>query len=104
MAVVSREVHEGLQAQGEDEQIAYAITTTPWGSTPSSVTVVVKDETNSFGVVTTSVTSGSAAVVGDVITTPIVKSLTAGHTYRVETKFTSGVNVFECYFRLRGER
>ena len=104
MAVVSREVREGLQLQGEDEQIAYTITTTPWGASPSSVTVVVKDETANFDVVTTSVTTGTVSVVGDVITTPIIKNLMIRHTYRVEVLFTAGSNVYECYFRLRGER
>ena len=104
MAIVSREVREGLQTQGEDEQIAYSITTTPWGSDPSSVAVVVKDESAAFADVTDTVTSGSASANGDVITTPIIKSLTAGRTYRVEVKFAAGANVFECYFRIRAER
>ncbi len=104
MAIVSREVKEGMQVQGEDEQIAYSITTTPWGSDPSSVVVVVKDESADFADVTDTVTSGSASANGDIITTPIIKSLTAGRTYRVEVKFASGANVFECYFRIRAER
>ena len=104
MAAISREVVEGLQRQGEDEQIVYTITTTPWGSDPSNVVVVVTDESDDSEVVTDDVTSGSASVSGDVITTPIIQALTAKHLYRVEVKFTCGGNVFECYFRLQGER
>lgn len=104
MATISREVREGLQLQGEDEQIVYTITTTPWASDPANVAVVVKDEKTSFTNVTETVTSGSVAVNGDVITTPTIKALKPGHTYRVEVKFSSGGNVYECYFRLRGQR
>jgi len=104
MTAISREVREGVQFQGEDEQVVYTITTTPWGTAPSAVAVVVKDETAAFADVTASVTSGSASVSGDVITTPKIQGLSAGRTYRVEVKFTSGANVMECYFKLRAER
>jgi len=101
-----REVVEGIQYQGVDEQIYYAITTTPWGTSPHTVSMVVKDENAHFADVTSTVSTGSASVAGSVITLPIIKSLTditSGHFYRVEVKFTSGSNIFECYFRIQAE-
>jgi len=89
--------------QGVDEEIAYTLTTTPWGSTPSDVAVTAY-EGSSFTVVTSTVLSGSPSINGDVITTPVVKSLTAGKAYRIEIKFTVGGNIMECYFELEAKR
>jgi len=101
---IKREVVEGTQKQGEDETIIYSITTTPWGGTPVSPSAVVKDTTASNRVVTSTVMpSGSASVAGDIITLPALKSLTAGHDYRVEVKWTYSGNVFECYFTVEAE-
>lgn len=99
----SREVKEGWQLQGIDEQIVYTLTTTPWGSSPTSVAVVVKDASNNNTDVTADVTSGSASVSGNIVTLPLIKGLTQGHLYRVEIKFTSGGNVFECYVHIKAE-
>jgi len=98
MATVSREVKEGEQLQGADEQIVYTLTTTNWGSSPGTVSVVAKDMTNAETDVSTTVLSGSATVVADVITLPVLKSLTRDHRYRVEVKFTCGTSIFEAYF------
>ena len=98
-----REIIESPIFQGEDEEIAYTVTTTPWGSSPTNVAVVAKDMTDNNAVVTSTVLSGSASVSGDVITTPKVQNLVAGHKYRIEVKFTTGGNVLECYFELAGE-
>ena len=101
--MTSRRVKESDLRQGEDEQIAYTVTTTPWGSSPTNVAVVAKDMTDNNAVVTSTVLSGSASVSGDVITTPKVQNLVAGHKYRIEVKFTASGNVLECYFELLGE-
>lgn len=92
---INRAVKESPISQGADEQIAYTLTTTPWGSTPTSVacTIYTAAGTN----VSSTNLSGVVGVVGDVITTPIVTGLTAGTTYRLEIKFTSSGNVFEPY-------
>lgn len=92
-----REVVEGPQVQGEDEEITYQITTTNWASSPTSESMVVK---NPNGVdVTSSVTSGLTSVAGDVITLKPVTDLTAGERYTVEVKFTAGGGTpWECYF------
>lgn len=104
MPVAARMVSEGRRYQGEDEQIAYTVTTTNWGSDPSSVTVKAYDESNAMTDVTSTVLSGDASATDDVITCPVLKSLTAGHRYRVEVKFTCSGNVFECYFVVEGEK
>jgi len=101
--MTSREVSEGQQVQGEDEEIVYTITTTNWGSSPSSVSMVVKDASNSDTDVTDDVTTGSISTSGDIITLKTISSLTAEHRYRVEVKFTSGSSIFETYFWIRAE-
>jgi hypothetical protein len=95
-----RRVVQDHLVQGVDEQIAYTITTTPWGSSPGSIAVKAYDQTDGMADVTATVLSGSAAAVGDVITTPKMQSLTLGHVYRIEVKFTCGGNTFECWFEV----
>lgn len=96
-------VEVGLK-QGADEEIAYQLTTTNWGSSPSSVSVKAYDMSDSFADVTSTILSGSASVASDVITLPVVLDLTAGNKYRIEIMFTTGGNVLECYFELEGMR
>lgn len=96
-----RRIREAPLYQGEDETIAYVLTTTPWGSTPTSVSVVLK---NSAGTdVSSTNLSGAASVSGDNITTPAVISLTAGAQYRLEIKWTSSGNVFEAFAEIYAE-
>lgn len=95
---VTREVKEGNLEQGKDEIIAYTLTTTPWGSSPSSVVVTLWDITSpAWTEVTSTMLSGAASVLGDVITTPLVTGLTAGNVYRLEIKFSTGGNTLEAY-------
>ena len=100
---VSREVVESPLYQGADEQIIYTLTTTPWGSTPTSEAIVVKDVSNDLADVTATVTSGAFSTSGDVLTLPTIKSLTAGSRYRVEVKFTAGGSIWEPYFIIEAE-
>ena len=100
---VSRKVKESPLYQGADEQIIYTLTTTPWGSTPTSQTMVVKDVSADLADVTATVTTGSMSVSGDVITLSTIKSLTAGSKYRVEVKFTAGGSIWEPYFIIEAE-
>ena len=86
----------GRVTQGADEELYYTVTTTNWGSSPSSVSVVAKDPDGTD--VSATVLSGSASVSGDVITLSPLKSLTRDHVYRVEVKFTAGGSVWEPYF------
>jgi len=98
-----REVSEGRQVQGVDEEIVYTLTTTNWGSDPSSPSVVVKDLSAASADVTSTVTSGDASASGDVVTLPTIKSLTQDHIYRVEVKFTCSGSVYEAYFLIDAE-
>jgi hypothetical protein len=94
----------GKYTQGNDETIIYSVTTTSWGSTPTNVSVKAYDVTGGTRTdVTSTVLSGNATVVGDVITLPAVTGLTAGKGYRVEVKFTSGGNTFEPYIEVQAE-
>jgi hypothetical protein len=88
--------------QGEDEEIAYLLTTTPWGSTPGTI-VVKLYEGNDRTDVSATCLSGAASALADVITTPVVKSLTAGLQYRLEIKFTCSGNIFEAYCHINAE-
>lgn len=99
---VYRECVESPLVQGTDEQIVYQLTTTPWGASPSSITVKLYDKTAGTDVSSTCL-SGSASAVGDVITTPVVKSLVADHKYRLEIKFTTVGNIMEAYTIIYGQ-
>ena len=88
----NREFKESPFYQGTDEQISYLITVpTSWGTATLGSLVITlyedPDDTNTD--VTDTKTSGSASASGQVITTKLVKSLTAGKKYRLEVKFTS---------------
>jgi len=106
MRPTSREVVEGKLYQGIDEQIVYSLTTTPWGSSPSGVSVKAYDASDGYADVTTTVLSGSASATGDVITLPKVKSLTLGHLYRIEVQFTvtGSATPFEAYVQIEATR
>ena len=101
MGPKDREIIGSPFYQGEDEYIVRSVTTTPWGSAPAAVSVVVKDIDGTD--VSASVLTGAPVVVGDVITLPALHSLTAGMEYRLEVKFTSGGNIYECWARVVGQ-
>lgn len=102
-SIDSREVLEGKQYQGEDESIAYTLDVSAIGSSPSSVSVVVKDVTNGTVVTSTVMPTGSPSVSGNVITLPALKLLTAGVLYRVEVMYTISGNILESYFYVQGQ-
>jgi hypothetical protein len=72
---IQRKIIESPLKQGADEQIYYTLTTTPWGSSPTSVAVVLKNAAGTD--VSSTNLSGAASVSGDVITT-LNGPLTAG--------------------------
>lgn len=94
------EIAEGLQEQSADEEQIYTITTTNVVSSPTSSSAVAIDETTGEIVTTTVFPTNSPSEDGDVITLSPLKSLTKGHTYRIEVKWTVGSNIFERYFRV----
>ena len=104
MSERSREILEGLQYQGEDESVAYSIDVTNYGNTPTSPAVDVFDEDDlSTSVKSTVMPTGSPSVASNVITLPALTALTDGQTYRVEVQFTLSGNLFEVFFRVRGQ-
>lgn len=96
-----REFVESPLYQGQDEQIKYSLTTTNWGSTPSSPVVKIYKQDGTD--VSSTNLSGTATVSGDVVTTPFVTGLTAGLRYRLEIQFVSGGNTYETYGYIKGE-
>jgi len=104
MADYDRQVKEQDIVQGIDEEIVYTLTTTPWGSSPIGVSAKAYDLSAPYTDVSATVLSGSPSVSGDVITLPILKSLTEGKRYRIEVKFTAGGNIFEAWFEVGAER
>lgn len=84
-------VNEGAQEQQYREALSYGLTTTPWGSSPTSISMIVTDITDDFNrqVVTGTVTTGSPSAAGDVITLPKLGPLTRGHQYMAEVLFTT---------------
>ncbi len=102
---ISREVREGRQSQGIDEQIAYKLTTTPWGGSPTSPSAKLYDCTGTtFTDVSSSCLSGSPAVLGDVITSPKVQGLTKGNLYRLEFQWTYSGNLLEAFVIIKAEQ
>jgi hypothetical protein len=99
--MTKHEVAEGLKEQTSSEEVVYDITTTPWGSSPSSVAVVAYLEGPETVVTTTVFPVNSPSVSGDVITLSPLKSLVKGNTYRVEVLFTIGTEKLECFFRVK---
>ena len=103
-----REFKESPFYQGADEQVAYLVTVpTSWGTaTLSSIVITLyedPDDTNTD--VTSTKTSGRASASGQVITTKLVKSLTAGTKYRLEVKWTSSENnVLEAFAIIFAQR
>jgi len=95
-----REIKESPIFQGEDESIAYALTTTPWGSSPSSPTLTVKNAASVD--ITSTVAPGTATVSGDIITCPAISGLKKSNRYRLEIKFTISGNVLETWADLIG--
>ena len=101
----TREVAEGKQYQGEDEEIVYTIDVSKWGDSPTSPSLVVKEITDDYEDVTSTVApSGAASATANVITLPTIKSLTMNRVYQCEILFTMAGNKLETFFKIKGER
>lgn len=99
-----REVKESPVGQGSNEQIAYILTTTPWGGSPSSESCSLYDMTKEpFLDVSATHLSGDASSSGDTVTSPLVLNLEPGHLYRLNIQFTSNANVREAFLMIEGE-
>jgi hypothetical protein len=107
--MANREVLEGKQIQGVDEEITWTVTVdTTWGVPVAPLTVRafgVDESTNTHTDVTSTVMPvGSGSINGQTITCPELKSLTQDILYRVEVKFATGTDIKEAYFFVRAER
>lgn len=99
-----RQVKGGRRRMGRNEQIAWDLVTTAWGS-PTDPVVTLWDVTGTeLEDVSATNLSGTASVAGDTITTPYVLGLTPGRLYRLEVQFTCSGNVFEPYVEIQAER
>lgn len=88
--------------QGKDESLSYQFSTTDWGGSPTGIACSAFDITNgAYTDVSSTVLSNLAYASGDDVVTKYVGSLTEGHTYRIETLFTTADgNTFDVFFTL----
>lgn len=107
MATSKREILEGQQEQGVEEEITYTLTfPASWGvpsGTPTVKGYSVNETTGALTDVTATIfPTGSASIAGQEITLPECKAMTADILYRVEIKsnVTSG-NVLEAFALIR---
>ncbi len=89
------------EKQRPDERVAYSVTIDDSYPSPSSPVCVLYDLADSTDVSSTKL-SGSAAINGQVFTSPLVIGLEAGAKYRLEFQFVSGGNTFEPYLIIKG--
>lgn len=99
----NREIVEGRQFQGVDEVIVYSIDVSNWGSSPTNVSIVVKQVSDGADVTSTVMNPNSPSVTTDTITLSALDTLTEGEEYRVEVQFDIGSDTFECYFYVKAE-
>ena len=102
----TREIKEGTQYQGTTEEVTYSLTyPSSWGTptAPAVTAYTVNETTGALTDVTSTVLSGSASVLGQVVTLPEMKSLTADVLYRVVVTVTSGTNLFTAWAHVRAE-
>ena len=99
-----REIAQGKKRQGENESLAYKITTTNWASSPSDPVVGAFLYPLLSGVTSDVFPINTPTCNGDIITLSPLKNLAIGNTYRIEVRFTSGVNTWECYFRVQCDK
>ena len=89
-----REILEGQQEQGIEEEITYTLTApATWGTPTGTPTVkgylVDKDSGVYTDVTSTIFPAGAASILAQVITLPECKSMTERGLYRVEIKFST---------------
>jgi hypothetical protein len=101
MNSTDRRIEQSPIYQGEDEVVAYTLDVSPWGTGPTNISVVVKYSAGND--VSGTVLQGIPSAIAEVITTPAVKSLTAGEIYRIEVKFDVNGNTEEAWADLFGQ-
>lgn len=105
-----RQILEGEQEQGVEEEITYTLTfPTSWGvptGTPTIKGYSVNETTQAMTDVTSTIfPTGSASIASQVITLPECKAMTEDVLYRVEVKCgTTNGDVKEAYALIRCKR
>ena len=92
MLDTDRKIVESELYMGPAEQIAYTLTTTPWGSSPSSVACALYDSAGD-DVTSSHQISGSASASGDTITSWVLGSIDANEAYKFVWTFTISSNI-----------
>jgi hypothetical protein len=95
------EITGSPERQRPDERVAYQVTIDTSYPTPSSPVCTLWDLSDNTNVTSTKL-SGSAAINGQVFTSPLVIALIAGRPYRLEFQFVSGGNTYEPYLKISG--
>lgn len=90
------------EQQRPDERVAYAVTIDASYASPSAPVCTLWDITETPVNVTATKLTGSAGIIGQVFTSPLVISLVEGNKYRLEFQFVSGGNTFEPYLIIKG--
>lgn len=85
----SREVIEGVQAQGQDEFVIYSLDVSAWGIIDDATPLTVVAYDSAGDDVTDEVFSGSPYLEGQIIVLPPLGDLTAGEEYRIEIQFVT---------------
>jgi hypothetical protein len=107
---IKRTIRESPIIQGTSESITYTLTTTPWGTSPTAVSIIIYDITDTTDevdwtdVTATVMPDNSPSVVGDVITFSPLESLVDGHIYRAEINFTIAMGDVETSCLIYGGR
>jgi hypothetical protein len=97
--IITRQFIDGTIGQGRLETIAYYFTSTPWGTAPTVLDVIVTDQADQGDHSATALV-GTASIAGDVVTLPGFgnDAITAGHTYRLDVQFTTADgNTWQAY-------
>jgi hypothetical protein len=90
------------EQQRPDERVAYQVTLDTSYASPASPVCALYDLSDGSDVTSTKL-SGTAAINGQVFTSPLVIELVAGRSYRLEFQFVSGGNTFEPYLIIKGK-
>lgn len=90
--------------QGANEKIAYKLLTTPWGGSPTDVTVVLRLLKDDSDVSATNMEAGAAIIEGDEIKTRRVISLAPHVGYRLVFKWMNDGNEEETHVEIYGQK
>ena len=96
-------ITEGPQPVGVGETVVPTLTTTNWGSSPSSPTVAIYNANDLSTDLAGTMLTGSASESGDVITLPAISGFTTGNNYVVKVTFTTGSSTLIAKALLKAE-